>query len=222
MEIEQSKKRIQISSDQLRYLKNNFQFIRIIRLQRVVNQIYFCYEMYLSVLDDETPTGNRTRYNSLLFSFGVFNECFDLLKQIVHSMSEFKSFTKETTKLLVDPEIIRFKHLVVKMVRDKIAYHIDKDMIKITLEMLKDKDGYNFIRSNLDKDGEIHFELADFVAMYAIIYDSESKKMPENSQEALGQIFSQFIDFSRKVLLISNQLISEYTLKLGLTVEEIP
>ena len=66
--------RVVVPAETFQQIKSNQEFCSLVGLARVVNALHFVHEPLMRVEGDDTPAGMRTRYNSLLFTCGLFAE----------------------------------------------------------------------------------------------------------------------------------------------------
>ena len=187
-----------------------------------MNQIKFCQEMYMLASEDIdiSKKAIRNRNTALLFSLGAFHETFNLLNEMETNFGDFPDFTKKLRKFLNKSgtqETLNY----LKLIRDKIIFHIDKEPIKKILQIL-DENQYLFFVNESDVDGEIYYELADMVGMFSIMYEHIDKSntnldelKEKYSIEHFGNLLSKIANCFN-IIQICDELIIEYANQVGL------
>ncbi|MBS3915573.1 MAG: hypothetical protein KG003_13850 [Bacteroidetes bacterium] len=169
---------IKIPQNQIKKLKDDPKFIIIIRLGRFINQLMFCVEAYLNFTDDFSPKGLRQTQNALYFLSGVLYEAFRIIPEIGRIFPISFKKKEPFVRFFKDPYHQYLKDHVLNKWRNGISFHVDSDPISKTLQTLN-LPKYTFVSSTSDQWGDLHYALADDIALNFIIGDRHASSEDE-------------------------------------------
>jgi len=201
--------RVKIPLSQIKKLKDDPQFILILRLCRYINQLTYIQEAYLKGRNDQdaSPTQIRHFHNTFFFICGVLHEALEFARGLGKEFKIFPSFQKGLAKLPKHSDV-KFleenEHL--KKMRNKFVFHVDAEPFEEALRT------YNvrlikFLWAEGPKAGEIYYNLADELALNYYIGDHGS---PEEEAKVQQEILTSAMNALTLFVKGGHALIKEY------------
>jgi hypothetical protein len=166
------------TADEFETIRADPRLAALLTLARIVNALNFCFRATLRSTDDKSPAGRRDYLNSFLFACGILYEGLKVANTLGKHFKDRPSFRKGFGVLLADPETKKLERTVLDPMRNKIVFHYDEDVTTTTLRNLN-FESYVFLASHGEKLGEVHYRLADEVAINFIIGDPGSREQEE-------------------------------------------
>lgn len=208
---------LKIPLTQMSKLRTDPQFILVMRLCRYLNQLNFCHTVYLDYKDDLTPVGIRQTHNAFFFWCAVLYEAVKIVPELGKEFIKFKSFNNGFGTFSKDTELNELKQKQLNKIRNNITFQVGNNAIEETLKTL-DLQRYDLMKNSTSKYGDIHFSLADEIALNFMVGFHDSDEAQETYyRETLTKIMNvtvKFIDYA-------NHLINEYVERKHWKVEEI-
>lgn len=191
-------------------IKNSI-FIDMLDLARIENALAFCNQ---TVIDypGETPVSVRQRFRAFFFTIGILHEGLKKIQNLERKYGHKKSFKSKAfddgfRKLLAESSVINFLENFSDNVRDKTAFHFDKDIIKTALRNKKGfkLDKFIFAKADSEKAGDIYFVLADEIDFNYHL----SLIGKDNSIDDLKEVVGETMEILSKYLKASSEFIVE-------------
>lgn len=194
---------VSLSTEEFEQVRSDARFLLLLRLTRIVNQLNFCFDVYLSASNYNTPAGERQYFNGFLFSCGVLYEGLKLIPILNKEFSSYKYYQDGFAKLWKDKDTHYLKEKVLNKMRNGIVFHIDSKPIEETTQVLK-LDSYQFAAGSLNMRGETYFNLADVIALNYIIGNpgnkEEEEKIIRNILTKLSKVITNYSESSDKLV----------------------
>jgi hypothetical protein len=197
---------IKIPISQLKRLRDDPQFILILRLGRYLNQLMFCHQAYLEWKDDLTPAGIRQTHNASFFSCGVLYEAIKIIPELGKEFSNYRAFKGGFKMFNRDKDLNDLKRNVLNKLRNGTIFHVNADPITETLKHF-DVRRLDLIASTSTRQGDAHFQLADDIALN---YLTGEHSTPEEEIKHYKETLRKIMDVMTHFINYANELTAEY------------
>lgn len=164
-------------------LKDNEAFVALVLLGRITNAIRFFHLIFLSVLEDETPSGKRQRLNCFLFLGPALAEGLDYastLGRLFNDREVFSCFRE----FLDRSETKAYRRGIVRRIRNKMAFHFDATAMHEALNRIEFEEP-RLCTGVGPTVGETYYELSDEAAIHSVLIAEDGEILPWHSLEDL-------------------------------------
>jgi len=141
----------------------------------------------------------------------LLNEGLRVTQTLGASFKSLKSFQNGFGKLHADPEVQRLQKEL-SQIRNKVVYHLDKDVVPEGLELLAGQQEYVFMSGSDLTNGEIYFDLADDAVVHFIV--REQAGSPEFSAK-YSDLLRRTTELSMRFSAAGDELITEVLISQG-------
>lgn len=170
--------RIRIRKHRFREIRNNPDFLALVKVGRAVNAITSGIQFTSDYIDDNSPVGLR-QYNRAFFTTsGFLYEGLEVVTSIRLKYLSEPFFNK--LNILIGDEYKKHRK-VLQEIRNSIAFHLDSDdkSTKLTLSNLK-LNRYDLMSGNSGRMMDFYFDMADTVDFnYLIDKFKDGRPEPE-------------------------------------------
>lgn len=206
--------RIRIRRHRFREVRNNPDFLALIKVGRAVNAVISGMQFISDYIGDDSPVGRRQYHRAFFTTCGFLYEGLDLVTSIRLKYLREPFFNK--LNLLIGDEYKKHRK-VLQEIRHSIAFHLDSGdkSTKIALSNLNLK-RYDLISGNSDRIMDFYFDMADTIDFNYLI-DKFKDDRPESEVikeiiEMITKLVTAFATAGHEFLtgLAEKMNISEY------------
>jgi ComEC/Rec2-related protein len=158
-------------------------------------------------------------------SCGLLHEAFKVVEEDEEYLEEIPAFQKQLMPLLRTPEVRRLRDTDLKVLRNKVAFHFDRDVIKKELEDSDDMERTVALSWGSSR-GDIYFTMPDLLTFRFVLdsqdvepQEGESKK--EGETERLHKLIGDVSRFQDEFCTAAEIVISSGLLQFGCHREDI-
>lgn len=194
------KPRIRIPRHKFHGLKNDKNFLTIVKIGRLLNAISFGAQSYLDYAGDKSSIGRRQFFRATLITGGYLYEGL-LLVDSLKNEYRLKEYFKNLLALANDSK----SRKILQSMRH-IAFHLDSDD-KSSRDILPKLDlaRYDLMSGDTGKVGDFYFDFADTIDINYLTKpskrDSEQVITIETIASTLGNITEQFLKAGHEFLV---------------------
>jgi hypothetical protein len=156
--------RIQIPVNDMDRLRHDPQLAALLTLARILNSILYTGNAMLDRRDGDTPSDNRQRSSSFLYSAALMYEALEFTHRAGQHLRQFAAFTNDLSPILRDPDVVELRKGLLRRLRNQAVFHHDDDVIPKGLADL-DLQDYTFAAGVGTAKADVFFSLADFVVI---------------------------------------------------------
>lgn len=201
---------LHVSRKKYQELKDNPDFVTLVRLGRVANALSFSANILNNVdVSDKSPTSKRNYVRSLLVTAGYLHESLAVFSSLQLKYNSFDFFSR--INAVLNPSVAARKKLL-KLIRDGGAFHLDSDD-KITSKTLPkmDAEGFQIFSGTSHAAFDFYFDFSDVVDLNYYIWNMSSEKTADENQE---EIFNAIIELTKDSLEAAHECIAGLLVKL--------
>ena len=187
--------RIRIRRHRFRELRNNQDFLALIKVGRAVNAVTSGLQFISDYMDDNTPVGRRQYYRAVFMTSGFLYEGLELVTSLRLKYLNEPFFTK--LNVLIGDKYKRHRKIL-QEIRNSIAFHLDSDdkSTKLALSNLN-LSRYDLMSGSSDKVVDFYFDMADTIDWnYLIDKFKDGRPEPEVNKELLKLVSEVMTNFS--------------------------
>ena len=171
-------------------------FIDYLMLGRISNALRFAQSAPLEVHREGTPRASRQMNNAFLTQVAFAIEALDTLKLMGRNLKERRAWRERIVPLFRDPEIKQLETETVRDLRNRVAFHFDRDALKEGLTQAP-IDSTTVLAMRGTRKADSHFQLSDEAAISFLI------PMRDLGPEQGAQ---HFLDWGRRVSQLSLEI----------------
>lgn len=205
-------KEVYSTPEQFEQARQDPAFQQVVALARIDNTIRFAHGAVVHIERDMSPSEERQLMSSFLYLSALLFEGLKLTRTLGKNFRGFQSFADGFARLHADPTVKELRTKVLDVVRNKVVYHLDSDVISGGLELLTDAHEFVFLSASDLTVGEIYFRLADEAVIHFIVGE---KIGTAAFRDRFTTILSRTTDLSIRFSDSSAKLITEYLLSVG-------
>ncbi len=187
-------------------------FQRLVGLARIINSLRFTHGAVAHLSDARTPSSNRQVVSSFLYLAALLFEGLRVTQTLGASFNSLTSFQNGFGKLHADPEVQKLQKELLSRIRNKVVYHLDKDVVPEGLELLAGQQEYVFMSGSDLTNGEVYFDLADEAVVHFIV--GEKAGSPEFTTK-YTDLLRRTTDLSTRFSAAGDELIAEVLISQG-------
>lgn len=185
--------RIRIRRHRFHELRDNSDFLALIKVGRVVNAVMFGFQCISDYMEDMSPVGRRQYNRAIFLTAGYMYEGLALVDSL--KLKYVNEVFFERLNNLTGDTYKRHRKIV-QEIRHSVAFHLDSDdkSTKAALKNLK-LPRYDLMSGNSSRMMDFYFDFADTIDLNYLI-DKLKDDRPET--EVLGEIFTCFTDILKE------------------------
>jgi hypothetical protein len=207
---------ISVHQEQFEKIRSNPRLALLVTLARVVNALRFCHLAVVSLGDEDTPSDQRQRVNSFLFTSGILYEGLKVAGVLGKHFGSRDSF-KAMAAVLGDTRAKQLREGVLRKLRNKVVFHYDDDVAPQALGQLE-LNRYVFATGLGSKNGDVYYNLADEVAVNHVVGQPTTV---EAERETLHSMIRDITDVTVAFLDASEHLMVDALGDLGFEGHEL-
>lgn len=210
---------VKITLEQVKQHRNDHRFLKIIKLSRFVNHIRFCQRAMIANYERDDEVARRDLNAAILLSAGAF---YELLKTLATMKTNFDGIEATPDQIGSFLDEIETKEIqgALKTIRDKVAFHLDKDAVSFALDTLQE-DSYVYFVQESPQGGDSCFVFADHVSVVGTMFQVEETSDPELTRGDLKKryfdLLTKTIRVQGKALALCTELIVRYSESIGVS-----
>ena len=197
--------------------------VKIIRMLIGINRIYALWNLMTQTAktneEKKKARSARNRFASFVLSNGILHELYRVLGPLAGDMKDRSTLVFEKIKEILkifDQNPLRS---LLTEFRDKIAFHIDEQIIDAGININKDN-VVNFIESDSDAHGDTYYQFADFVSIYGFLGFFKDE-FPESKNMDFDEFYKgKLEEFMLYTTEVQRSLITRFDELLGAMVSE--
>lgn len=183
--------RIRIRKHRFREVRNNPDFLALVKVGRAVNAVTSGIKFISDYMDDNSPVGRRQYYRAFFMTGGFLYEGLELVTSLRLKYLNEPFFDK--LNVLIGDEYKKHRK-VLQEIRNSIAFHLDSDdkSTKLALNNLN-LSRYDLMSGSSGRLMDFYFDIADTIDWnYLIDKFKDGRPEPEVVQELLD-LFSEIM-----------------------------
>ncbi len=188
---------IRIKKHRFQMLKEDGDFVAMVKIGRLVNAVSFGLEVLHVSRDCKTPVEKRQYYRALFLLGGYLHEGMELVASLF-TRFQTEPFFQDLRKLRFD-ESNKVQRKMLKVIRNSVAFHLDHDdkSTRSTLANLKIH-RYDLMSAETNTFGDFYFDLADTVDLnYLIDVLKEERTEPATLELIFKTVSEMMVEFLR-------------------------
>ncbi len=191
-------------------LAGDKRFWQLVALARLVNTIRFS-QAALPSQEDDTPRASRQRFNSFFVTAALLKEGIPLAQRLGSSFRHLPAYQQRILPILQDRAVEQLLAEHLKPLRDEaVAHFLERELGPRLSD--HEFDDVCFIRGFGTTSGQVHYQLADMLAMRAFTGATGTR---EEFLIRATELMQRTTELAIKYLGAADRLIGEALLEMG-------
>jgi hypothetical protein len=191
------------------------EFIGIVRLARILNAIRTVHVAMAESTNDGSPAYDRLRTNTLLLTGAILHEGIESIKDNQQAYKDLEAYKDLQRDLMKSQRYAMIKSYI-KDMRNKIAFHYDKEVFEKALLKYK-SDKYVFAHGQGPSVKNLNYSMADSLCLTYLFDVGTTETLGD---EEIGNIVREVISFGMAFADGADKMIYEALGKMGWEPEE--
>lgn len=196
-------------------IRDNEKFKCMVKLSRIVNSLRFSQGAGVNAGGDLSSAADRQRASSFLYMGALLYEALKFTETLGKHFKEYDEYKNGFATMHKDKEINEFRNDKLKVLRNRLVFHLDTDAVDRGLNDLV-LDRYIFAQGDGTRNANVYYPLADATLLSCLLGGSQDdRKFIEEYKNMLNDTADLAARFSDS----ADKLMAEVLEELGFTIK---
>jgi hypothetical protein len=195
-------KEIYFSSEQWQELRSDDRLIGIATLARATNALAMAYPVLMIPVRYQSPRARRDRTSGFLYAAAVLFEGLQVSKSLAKFFRDLPQFQSGFGLIHSDKQVQRLESRFLKKLRDKAAFHFDRDVMAEGFKEL-DLPEARFASGRGWRTGSTYFDIVDdavLIFLTGAASDAEHLELLDEYMTSTAELANRFLIASHRLI----------------------
>ena len=193
---------IYFTNEQWKQLRSDERLIGIATLARATNALAMAYPLLMIPVRYQSPRARRDRMSAFLYAAAVLFEGLQVSRSLAKHFRDLPQFQTGFGLIHSDKKVQKLEGQFLKKLRDKAAFHFDRDVLAKGLKELDFQEA-RFASGRGWRTGSTYFDIVDdavLVFLTGAASDAEHLELLDKYMTSTAELANRFLSASHRLI----------------------